>query len=115
MNNDDDDWEDTFDENGITLGPEEILHREIQKSKNLKVERLQLKDEVEKLRAENIHLTQKIQALTEEAKAPLSSAQKDEAPLQPQPFSGLSPKWFLFLLIFNSSALAILLYFLFQK
>jgi len=113
MNSDDDDWEETFDENGITLGPEEILHREIQKSKNLKVERLQLKDAIKKLRAENIHLTQKIQALTEKAKAPLSSGQKDEAP--PQPFSGLSPKWFLFLLIFNSSALAILLYFLFQK
>jgi hypothetical protein len=110
-----DEWEETFDEDGVTLGPEEILNREIQKSKNLKVERLQLKDEIEKLRAENIHLTQKIQALTEETKAPLSASQKDEAPLQPQSFSRLSPKWFLFLLIFNSSALAILLYFLFQK
>ena len=41
--NDEDDWEETFDDNGITLGPEEILRREIEKSKNLKVERLQLK------------------------------------------------------------------------
>ena len=47
--NDEDDWEETFDDNGITLGPEEILRREIEKSKNLKVERLQLKDEIEKL------------------------------------------------------------------
>ena len=66
--NDEDDWEETFDDNGITLGPEEILHREIEKSKNLKVERLRLKDEIEKLRAENSHLTEKNQALTEEIK-----------------------------------------------
>ena len=66
--NDEDDWKEPYEDTGITLGPEEILHREIEKSKNLKVERLQLKDEIEKLRTENAHLTQKNQALTEEIK-----------------------------------------------
>lgn len=113
--NDEDDWEETFDDNGITLGPEEILRREIEKSKNLKVERLQLKDKIEKLRAENARLTQKNQALTEEAKTAQPASPTNTTPPQAQSFSGLSPKWFLFLLIFNSSALAILLYFLFQK
>ncbi|NIQ01761.1 MAG: hypothetical protein GWM98_16345, partial [Nitrospinaceae bacterium] len=46
-------WQDPFEEEGITLGPEERLQREIERSKALKVERLRLKDEVEKLRTQN--------------------------------------------------------------
>ena len=109
------DWKEPYEENGITLGPEEILRREIEKSKNLKVERLKLKDEIEKLRAENARLAQNNQALEEEIKKNRSTSQKDAAPSQPQSFSALSPRWSLFLLIFNSCALGILLYFLFQK
>ena len=112
---DEEDWKEPYEETGITLGPEEILRREIEKSKGLKVERLKLKDEIEKLRAENARLAQKNQVLEEEIKKPRSTSHKDAAPIQPQSFSVLSPKWFLFLLIFNSCSLAILLYFFIQK
>jgi hypothetical protein len=44
-------------ENGITLGPEEALLKEIEKNKALKVEKLGLKNEIEKLRLENAHLS----------------------------------------------------------
>jgi hypothetical protein len=44
-------------ENGITLGPEEAFLREIEKNKALKVEKLGLKNEIEKLRIENSHLS----------------------------------------------------------
>ncbi len=110
---DEEDWKEP--QNGITLGPEEILRREIEKSKNLKVERLKLKDEIENLRAENTRLTQKNLALDEEIKKSRLPSHKDAAPIQPQSFSALSPRWSLFLLIFNSCALAILIYFLIQK
>jgi len=112
---DEDEWKEPYEDTGITLGPEEILRREIEKSKNLKVERLQLKDEIEKLRAENAHLTQKNQALTEEIKTARADSRKTTASLQPQPLPDPSPRWSLFLLIFNSCALGILLYFLLQK
>ena len=112
---DEDNWKEPYEESGITLGPEEILRREIEKSKNLKVERLQLKDEIEKLRAENTRLSQKNQALAEEIKTAQAASGKDATPLQPQPLPGPSPKWSLFLLIFNCCALAILLYFFLQK
>ena len=48
-----DDWEKPYEDDGVTLGPEDALRREIEKSKTLKVEKLQLKDAIEKLKAEN--------------------------------------------------------------
>lgn len=113
--NDEDDWKEPYEGDGITLGPEEVLRREIEKSKNLKVERLQLKDQVEKLQAENIHLVQKNQALAEEIKTARSISNKSALPIQPQPRSEPSKSWSIFLLIFNTCALAILLYFLFRQ
>jgi len=113
--NDEEEWKESYEENGITLGPEEVLRREIEKSKNLKVERLRLKDEIENLRAENVRLTQKNQALGEEIKKARPTPPKDATPIQSQSFSALCPRWSLFLLIINSCALAILLYFLIQK
>jgi hypothetical protein len=110
---DEEEWKEP--EEGITLGPEEVLRREIEKSKNLKVERLQLKDDIEKLRVENTHLTRKNQALEEEIKTARSTSGKDATLLHPKPLSGPSTKWSVFLLIFNICALAILLYFLLQK
>ena len=107
--NDEEDWIDP--DSGITLGPEEILRREIEKSKNLKVERLKLKDEIEKLRTENTLLTQKNQVLSEEITRSRSTPQQDSASIQPQSFWPLS----FCLFIFNSCALAILLYFLIEK
>ena len=48
----DEKWEEPLEENGLTLGPEESLQREIEKSKSLKVDRLRLKDEIEQLKAQ---------------------------------------------------------------
>ena len=103
----DEGWKDPYDDDGITLGPEEALQREIEKSKRLKVERLKLKDEVEKLRSRNAHLTGQIETL--EAKS-----QKQPPLLSPNAPSP-SPGWSAFLLIFNLCALGMLLYFLFQR
>ena len=111
--NDEEDWIEP--ESGITLGSEEILRREIEKSKNLKVERLKLKDEIEKLRAENTRLAQKNQELGEEVNKSRSASHKEAAPIQPQSFWTLPRRLSFCLFIFNSCALAILLYFLLQK
>ena len=37
-----DNWENPYEEDGVTLGPEEALLRETEKTKALKVEKLQL-------------------------------------------------------------------------
>ncbi len=108
-------WKEPYEDNGVTLGPEEILRREIEKSKNLKVERLQLKDDIEKLRAENNRLTQKNQTLEDEIKTARSTSDKDATLPHPESLSGPSPQWSVFLLIFNICALGILIYFLLQK
>jgi len=55
----DEKWEEPLEENGLTLGPEESLQREIEKSKSLKVDRLRLKDEIEKLKAQKEDLKEK--------------------------------------------------------
>ena len=59
MNDNEEKWEDPFEENGLTLGPEETLQREIEKSKSLKVDRLRLKDEIEKLKEQKEILQEK--------------------------------------------------------
>ena len=71
--NDDQKWEDPLENDGITLGPEEALQREIEKSKSLKVDRLRLKDEIEHLKAQkaeikdkNSQLQERIKVLSEE-------------------------------------------------
>ena len=55
----DEKWEEPLEENGLTLGPEEYLQREIEKSKSLKVDRLRLKDEIEQLKAQKEELKEK--------------------------------------------------------
>ena len=59
MNDDDKKWEEPLEDNGLTLGPEETLQREIEKSKSLKVDRLRLKDEIEKLKEQKENLQEK--------------------------------------------------------
>lgn len=59
-------WQEPLEDDGVTLGPEEALRREIEKSKSLKVERLKLKDEIEKLSSRVDRLTEENQALKEE-------------------------------------------------
>lgn len=56
-------WEEPKEEDGLTLGPEEALQKEIEKSKSLKVDRLRLRDEIEKLKIEKSDLSQKNQRL----------------------------------------------------
>ena len=71
--NDDQKWENPLENDGITLGPEEALQREIEKSKSLKVDRLRLKDEIEQLKVQkaekkdkNSQLQERIKALSEQ-------------------------------------------------
>jgi hypothetical protein len=52
-------WEEPPEGNGLTLGPEETLQREIEKSKSLKVDRLRLKDEIEQLKSQKETLQEK--------------------------------------------------------
>ena len=73
MNDDDQRWEEPSEDNGLTLGLEETLQREIKKSKSLKVDRLRLKDEIEKLKEQkenlqdkNRQLHKRINALSDE-------------------------------------------------
>jgi|TARA_B100000809_G_scaffold145954_1_gene143523 hypothetical protein len=75
-------WEEPLEEDGLTLGPEEALQREIEKSKALKVDRLRLRDEIEKLKAETTDLTRKNHLLKERLTAlgnPSANPEKESA------------------------------------
>ena len=75
-------WEEPPEEDGLTLGPEEALQREIEKSKALKVDRLRLRDEIEKLKAETTDLTRKNYLLKERLTAlgnPSANPEKESA------------------------------------
>ena len=75
-------WEEPLEEDGLTLGPEEALQREIEKSKTLKVDRLRLRDEIEKLKAETTDLTRKNHLLKERLTAlgnPSANPEKESA------------------------------------
>lgn len=63
--NSENNWPEELNE-GITSGPEEALRREIEKSKALKVERLQLRNEIENLLAQNNRLKEENRRLQEE-------------------------------------------------
>ena len=67
--NDDQKWENPLENDGVTLGPEEALQREIEKSKSLKVDRLRLKDEIEQLKAQKAEIKDKNSQLQERLKA----------------------------------------------
>ena len=67
--NDDQNWEHPLENEGLTLGPEEALQREIEKSKSLKVDRLRLKDEIEQLKIQKTELIEKNRQLFEKIKA----------------------------------------------
>ena len=66
---DDKEWEEPPEENGLTLGPEEYLQREIEKSKSLKVDRLRLRDEIEQLKQQKEELKEKNRQLHERINA----------------------------------------------
>ena len=117
-----DEWQDAPEDDGITLGPEEALGREIAKSKALKVERLQLKDQVERLTAQNRALNDQLEALKqEEASSPSGQGHyTHEANVAhsglPQPAKRFLPnRWAFILLVFNLTAIGILLIYLLQR
>ena len=103
-----DDWENPYEEDGVTLGPEEALLRETEKTKALKVEKLQLKDTIEKLRNKNNALAnvnnsleQKLRSLTEQSSSSIRLETDQTHTL----------RWAYLLLIFNLTALIILILF----
>ena len=103
-----DNWENPYEEDGVTLGPEEALLREIEKTKALKVEKLQLKDTIKKLQNENdilANLNNSLeQKLTSSNKQSLSNINLKTGPIH-------TLKWACLLLIFNLTALTILILF----
>jgi hypothetical protein len=80
MIDDDEKWEEPLEDNGLTLGPEEKLQREIEKSKSLKVDRLRLKDEIEKLKEQKKNLHEKNRQLNKRINA-LSSETPNSQPV----------------------------------
>ena len=116
-----DDWKKPYEDDGVTLGPGDALHRETEKSKTLKVEKLQLKDVIEKLEAENDALSktnksleQKLNSLTGQ-----SAGDDNSDPVQYSPISQAaqtpSMRWPFFLVVFNLAAAGILLIFLIKQ
>ncbi|KMP10558.1 hypothetical protein UR09_05860 [Candidatus Nitromaritima sp. SCGC AAA799-A02] len=104
------DWKEPYEDDGVTLGPEEALRREIEKTKALKVERLKLNDTIEKLRTENEALAQSRRSLEEKIQSLTGGTDAD--PSGPRiPTAG----WAFFLLAFNLAAVGILLFFLLKQ
>ena len=117
-----DEWQDTPEEDGITLGPEEALEREIAKSKSLKVERLQLRDQVERLTVQNRSLCDQLEALKQKPRGSPGDLKHSPDTLNsqhsetPPPANGYLPnRWAFFLLVFNLTAIGLLLIYLLQK
>ena len=114
-------WEKPYEDNGVTLGPEDALRREIEKSKTLKVEKLQLKDAIEKLKAENDALLKTNQFLEQKLNSFNNQSAKG-GNSDPDVYSPIfqaaqtpSMRLSIFLLIFNLAAAGILLIFLLKQ
>jgi hypothetical protein len=116
-------WEDPYEDEGITLGPEEALQREIQKSKSLKVDKLQLRNEVEKLKIEIDDLKMKLRLQENELSRPMapesqgedSTAQSKVIAARPVKDRQIPRFLVLFILFFNILAISLLLYLKLQK
>lgn len=104
-------WQEIPEEDGLTLGPEEALSREIQKSKSLKVERLKLRDDIEKLQSKNQKLEQALEQLEQEKQALKKSMKRVDVLESVLPSSAQSPPlWIRVLLVFNLLACGWLLF-----
>ena len=114
-------WEKPYEDNGVTLGPDDALRRETEIIKTLKVEKLQLKDTLEKLKAKNDTLAktnqvleQKLSSLTDQLEGNINSYPvQDSATVQAG--QTITRRWSFFLLAFNLVALGILLIFLLKQ
>ena len=111
-----DDWQDIPEDDGLTLGPEDALEREIARSKALKVERLQLRDRVEKLESEVRALTAENRKLKTEPGPELPENQESAPQESAGPTGPLLPaRWALYLLAFNLTALGLLIFFIIKR
>ena len=112
-----DDWKKPYEDDGVTLGPEDALNLEIQKSKALKVEKLQLGDALEKLKAENYVLLKTNQSLKQKLESfPNQPAQSGNSLTEHYFKAGQKDRvnymrWAFFLVSSNLIALGILLIF----
>ncbi len=102
-----DNWENPYEEDGVTLGPEEALLRETEKTKTLKVEKLQLKDTIEKLQSKNDTLVNVNNSLEQKL---ISLTEQSSSSIHLETGQTHTLKW-AYLLIFNLTALIILILF----
>ena len=114
------DWEKPYEDDGLALGPEDALRREIEKSKTLKVEKLQLRDAIEKLKAKNDALSKTNQSLKQKLNSLVYQSVENDADSVRDTLTTLTDqtqtiKWSFYLLIFNLAALAILLILLLKQ
>ena len=116
-----DNWENPYEEDGVTLGPEEALIRETEKTKALKVEKLQLKDTIKKLKIKNNTLAttkqsleNQLNSLTDYSESRISFKPSNSCDtLQSDQKSQI--RWSFYILIFNLISLATLLFFLLNQ
>jgi len=104
------DWQPPSEGEGFTLGPEDALAREIEKSKALKIERLQLRNQVEALGAQVAQLTRDKLALETQ----IAALRKGASTLGDPSATGGFRGWLCALVACNLIALAALLVFLFR-
>ena len=103
-----DNWEKPYEDDGVTLGPEEALLRETEKTKALKVEKLQLKDTIEKLQSKNDTLVNVNNSLEQKL---ISLTEQSSSSIHLETDKTHTLKWAYLLLIFNLTALIILILF----
>ena len=103
-----DEWESPYEEDGVTLGPEEALIRESEKTKALKVEKLQLKDTIEKLQNKNEALANDNNSLAQKLR---SLTKQSSSNIHPETNQIHTLRWAYLLLTFNLTALIILILF----
>ena len=103
-----DNWENPYEDDGVTLGPEEALLRETEKTKALKVEKLQLKDTIEKLQSKNNALANVNNSLEQKLR---SLAEQSSSNTRLETDQAHTLRWAYLLLIFNLTALIILILF----
>ena len=77
----DDNWDEDFEPSGLTLGPEKRLEREVAKSKALKVERLQLRDQIARLEEQVERLEREMASLRDHSESdPIPAQSASDTP-----------------------------------